>query len=54
MSGFSMPLLTEFRFFYLFLLFSPVSHIWDTVFCKSLSVIIYKMGTNATYLIELI
>ena len=44
---------TEFRFFYVFLLFSPVSHIWDRLLGISVIVIICKMRTNATCLIEL-
>lgn len=52
MSGFSMPLPQNLDFS-VFLLFSPVSHIWDRVLGISVLVIICKVGTNATCLIEL-
>ena len=48
-SGFSMSLLTEFRFFYVFVCLAQCLT-WDRVLGISVSVIIYKMGTNTTCL----
>lgn len=49
MSGFSMPLLTEFRFFCVFLCLAQCLT-WDRVLGISVGIIIYKMGINTTCL----
>lgn len=49
MSGFSVPLLTEFRFFCVFLCLAQCLT-WDRVWGISVSIIIYKMGINTTCL----